>query len=137
VVSGQLAELRTPDYIVLKILWSGYTSTGDTRYVPAEWRNKMMGLGIKGIADDVAEKLNNSTEKILIPYQFALIKESVSGANPHTALGAVAIYHYAGSSDKVRATCQAMSDVCGEIKREKLKSRPLNEFEVITGVKVE
>lgn len=96
-----------------------------------------MGLGVKGIADDVAEKLNNSTEKLLIPYQFALIKESVSGANPHLALGAVAIYHYAGPIDKVKVTCQALSDVCRDIKKERLKSRPLNDFEIITGVKVE
>ena len=96
-----------------------------------------MGLGVKGLAEDVAEKLNQSDEKILIPYHFALITESGLGAKAQTALGAVAIYHYAGPIDKVKETCQALSDLCRDIKNDKLKLKPLNEFEVITGVKVE
>ncbi len=135
--SGQLAEFKTPDYILLKILWSRYTSSGDTRGVPDEWRRTMMGLRGEGIAEKVAERLNNSEEKVLIPYHFALIKESTSEAKAQTALGAVAIYHYAGAIDKVKETCAAVAEVCRDIKSKNLKLKPLNDFEVITGVKVD
>lgn len=126
-----MSEFKTPDYIVVKILWTKYTPQGKRKDVPNNFRRAMMGLGHAiDIPRTATSRMKNT--KVILPYAFALIKEKTLKAKPEAALGAIAFYHYIGPADKIEESCKVLIDIWREIKNRKLDYLPVGDFEVIT-----
>lgn len=126
-------SIRFPDAIVVKLRFSGYSSKGTGRSKPNDVRRWLMGLDkapTRPFVPTVAERTGISEEDI-IPYCFGLVKEPLATYKrgfKNSAVGAVAIYLYSGSSSKFEEVCQAAEDILNLSKG--IKSIAFSDYEI-------
>jgi len=131
-----------PDHIVIIAYFETYTSRGKRRDVPNNVRKYLMG---KYQSDEkgLPEKINETYGyEVILPFSFSLIKrpiqvkahENEKGRLVNVALGAVGIYRYLGSVDKIEEIVNRILKECSE--RFKNKYMGIKEFSILTASKV-
>ena len=126
-------SLQYPDSIVVKLRFLGYDVRGSGKAKPNDVRRWLMGLEkapSTPLPFVVAEKSEIAKED-LIPHAFALIKEPMVSARKgakNTAVGAISIYLYSGSSDKFEKVCKVLKETLEQAKN--IRSLSFSDYEI-------